>query len=61
VEIFLSNKYYSAPSGGEGGKGVGESNMFYGAGNLIFERAKALRNKMTPAEEILWKKIYIKI
>jgi very-short-patch-repair endonuclease len=35
--------------------------MFYGAGNLIFERAKALRNKMTPAEEILWKKIYIKI
>ncbi len=59
MKIFLSNKYYCAPSGEEGGKGAGKSNMFYGASNLIFERAKELRNKMTPAEEILWKKIHI--
>lgn len=28
--------------------------MFYGASPLIFERAKALRENMTPAEEKLW-------
>lgn len=34
-------------------------NMFYGASNLIFERAAELRNKMTPAEELLWNAIHI--
>jgi cyclase len=29
-------------------------NMFYGAGHLIFERAKKLRNNVTPTEMILW-------
>lgn len=28
--------------------------MFYGAGSLIFERAKDLRNRMTEAEIVLW-------
>jgi imidazole glycerol-phosphate synthase subunit HisF len=28
--------------------------MFYGASNLIFENASALRNNMTPAEQLLW-------
>jgi cyclase len=28
--------------------------MFYGAGRLIFERAKDLRNRMTEAEIVLW-------
>ena len=28
--------------------------MFYGAGHLIFERAKKLRNNVTPTEMILW-------
>ncbi|MEO8415966.1 MAG: acetylglutamate kinase [Ginsengibacter sp.] len=36
-----------------------KENMFYGAGNLIFEKAKELRNRMTPAEELLWKQIHI--
>jgi cyclase len=36
-----------------------KENMFYGAGNLIFEKAKELRNCMTPAEEFLWKQIHI--
>ncbi len=31
-----------------------KNEMYYGAGNLIFERAKALRNNMTDAEHILW-------
>jgi|SRR5690348_9432609 len=31
-----------------------KNEMYYGAGNLIFERAKALRNNMTDAEQILW-------
>jgi len=30
-----------------------KENMFYGAGNLIFERAKKLRNNFTPTEIIL--------
>ena len=30
------------------------TNMFYGAGPLIFQRAEELRNRMTRAEEILW-------
>jgi len=29
-------------------------NMFYGAGNLIFEKAKKLRNNVTATEIILW-------
>jgi cyclase len=36
-----------------------KENMFYGASNLIFQRAEELRNTMTPAEEILWKEIHI--
>jgi len=28
--------------------------MFYGASNLLFERAKELRNNMTQAEFVLW-------
>lgn len=28
--------------------------MFYGASNLIFEKAKVLRNNMTHAELVLW-------
>ena len=31
-----------------------KENMFYGAGNLIFEKAKMLRNNVTPTEMILW-------
>ena len=31
-----------------------ENNMFYGVSNLIFERAKKLRNNVTPTEMILW-------
>ena len=31
-----------------------EENMFYGAGKLIFERAKKLRNNVTPTQMILW-------
>lgn len=36
-----------------------KENMFYGASHLIFQRAEELRNRMTPAEEILWKHIHI--
>ena len=49
---FYTNFLY-APSG-DGGM-----NMFYGASNLIFQRAEELRNTMTPAEEILWKELHI--
>lgn len=28
--------------------------MFYGANNLIFQKAEDLRNRSTPAEELLW-------
>ncbi|MEP7165377.1 MAG: endonuclease domain-containing protein [Ferruginibacter sp.] len=31
-----------------------KENMFYGAGNIIFERAKKLRNNVTNEEMILW-------
>ena len=31
-----------------------KENMFYGAGHLIFEKAKKLRNNVTPTEMILW-------
>ena len=36
-----------------------KENMFYGASNLIFQKAEELRNRMTPAEEILWNSIHI--
>ena len=36
-----------------------KENMFYGASNLIFQRAEELRNSMTGAEEILWKELHI--
>jgi cyclase len=31
--------------------------MFYGAANLIFENAKALRNNVTQAESLLWERV----
>ena len=31
-----------------------KENMFYGAGHLIFEKAKKLRNNVTLTEMILW-------
>ncbi len=37
----------------------GQENMFYGASSSIFKRAEELRNKMTDAENILWKAIHI--
>ncbi len=36
-----------------------KENMFYGASHLIFQKAEELRNRMTPAEEVLWKHIHI--
>jgi acetylglutamate kinase len=36
-----------------------KENMFYGASSWVFQRAKELRNRMTPAEELLWKAIHI--
>jgi acetylglutamate kinase len=33
--------------------------MYYGASSLIFQKAEELRNRMTPAEEILWNSIHI--
>lgn len=36
-----------------------KENMYYGASNLIFQKAEELRNRMTPAEEILWNNIHI--
>ena len=36
-----------------------KENMYYGANNLIFQRAEELRNNLTPAEEKLWKEIHI--
>ncbi|MBS4066307.1 MAG: acetylglutamate kinase [Chitinophagaceae bacterium] len=36
-----------------------KDNMFYGASNLIFQRAEELRNRMTPAEESLWRYLHI--
>jgi acetylglutamate kinase len=36
-----------------------KENMFYGASHLIFQKAEELRNRMTPAEEVLWKLIHI--
>jgi len=36
-----------------------KENMFYGTGNLIFQRTTELRATMTPAEEILWNELHI--
>ncbi|MEO8405208.1 MAG: acetylglutamate kinase [Chitinophagaceae bacterium] len=36
-----------------------KENMYYGASPLIFQKAEELRNRMTPAEEILWKHVHI--
>jgi acetylglutamate kinase len=36
-----------------------KQNMYYGASHLIFQKAEELRNRMTPAEEIVWKHIHI--
>jgi len=36
-----------------------KENMFYGASSLIFQLAEELRNRMTPAEELLWQAIHI--
>jgi acetylglutamate kinase len=36
-----------------------KENMYYGASHLIFQKAEELRNRMTPAEEILWKHLHI--
>jgi acetylglutamate kinase len=36
-----------------------KENMFYGANNLIFQRATELRATMTPAEEVLWNELHI--
>jgi acetylglutamate kinase len=36
-----------------------KDNMYYGAGHLIFQRAEELRNRMTPAEESLWRHLHI--
>jgi acetylglutamate kinase len=36
-----------------------KENMFYGASHLIFQKAEELRNRMTSAEEILWKHIHV--
>ena len=36
-----------------------KENMYYGASSLIFQKAEELRNRMTPAEEILWNAIHI--
>ena len=48
---------------GAGAEGFKENcmkeNMYYGASHLIFQKAEELRNRMTPAEEVLWKLIHI--
>ena len=47
-----SKKFYSPLEGGS-------MNMYYGASNIIFQKAEELRNRMTSAEEVLWKHIHI--
>ncbi|MDX1284767.1 MAG: endonuclease domain-containing protein [Draconibacterium sp.] len=34
-----------------------EKNMYYGATSESLKKAQLLRNKLTPAEEILWEKV----
>lgn len=36
---------------------VNEPKMFYGASNIIFKNAKALRKRQTDAERLLWQQI----
>ena len=47
--------FFRSPLVGDGDR----QNMFYGASSEIFKRAGELRNKMTQAEEVLWKAIHI--
>jgi acetylglutamate kinase len=53
-ENMHSDKSNLNPPSGDRG-----NNMYYGASNLIFERAKELRNSMTAAEQILWNHLHI--
>lgn len=55
MKLILPLQFLYTPFEPEGGK----QNMYYGASNEIFKRAKDLRNRMTPAEELLWKAIQI--
>ncbi len=36
---------------------VNQPKIFYGASNIIFENAKALKNRLTDAERLLWEQI----
>ena len=36
-----------------------KENMYYGASSFVFQKAEELRNRMTPAEEVIWKAIHI--
>ncbi len=38
-----------------------EKQMYYGATPAIFERAFQLRRNMTPAEELLWNKLPVRL
>ncbi len=50
----FTSLFLRTPLGDGGGGG-----MYYGTTPLIFQRASELRNAMTPAEESLWKSLYI--
>jgi len=54
MALSFSRSFVYSPSGDGGGM-----NMFYGASNLIFQRATELRATITPAEEVLWNAIHI--
>jgi len=47
--LFTTNHFQYSPLGDRGSGG-----MHYGAHPLIFKKAEELRNRMTPAEELLW-------
>ncbi len=47
-------KYYSP-----GGDSLPRENMYYGADSFVFRKAAELRNRMTPAEEVLWNALHI--
>ncbi|MFN8287549.1 MAG: endonuclease domain-containing protein [Chitinophagales bacterium] len=36
---------------------MGKDSMFYGADVILFEKAKHLRNNMTPSEKLLWQRL----
>lgn len=50
---YSNNKKFYSPLEGGG------MNMYYGASNIIFQKAEELRNRMTAAEEVLWNHIHI--